>query len=286
MAGEKFTLKDEEVFVKFIKKQKGNIVNENHILYGGFSEFGTITYYPRQLKNGHYMNVLTDVEKEGLEIIMGLPKNALSIYNKKDNYWDTIKVEMKKEGKYLNLGNPEEFIQFKILESYNDQVAPSLKEYNRQRKATYKFVIIRGDEESKFYNQKVDIKKEAFKALGKLEDSLEAMTDFLLMYGTPLAKDSSPEFIKSEINRRADENPKKFLQVVNDPNYKVKVLLSKAVRNKIVRLSGGQYHTSDGLIISFPNETPTLSNAINFLESNEGHELRVRLEGELDELNK
>lgn len=283
MAGKKvFTLPDEEVFVKFIKRQRGSIINQNHILYGGMLENSYKEYPVKQLKNGKFANVLTDEEKEGLENIMGLEPNALSIYNKKDNYWNNIKVKLTKEGVHFNLKDPEDYIKVKILESYDDQIAPSVKELNRQQKATYLFVIVRGDEESVVYNAKIDIKKEAFKALGKIEDSKEAMEDFLMMFGTPVSKDSSLDWIRSQVNTKADENPKKFLEILADPDYKMKVLLKKAVKQGILTYSGGQYVTvGDNLNVSHKNEVPNLGNALVFLQSPEGQDMRLRIESEL-----
>jgi len=279
MAGKDFfKLPKEKVFVKFIKRQKGNITNERHVAYGGLLEDSAITLAPKQLDNGNFANVLSNEEKIGLEDLMDMESNSLSIYKKVDNYWRNIQIRLNKEGVEFDLSKPEDFIKVRILESYTNLVASNLKEYNTKNKATYKFVIVREDEESKIFNATVNIKKEAYKWLGKIEDSKKAMEDFLLLCGMKVSENSSLDWIKSEVGKKVEQEPKKFLSILNDPNYHIKLLLNKSVTAGVVKVSGGRYQTMDGINLSHANEEPTLTNAIIYLNSSDGQEMRINLD--------
>lgn len=58
---------------------------------------------------------------------MGLPYNALSIYKKEDNYWDNYQVRLGKGETPLNLSNPNDYINYKVLLANRDFIAPSLE---------------------------------------------------------------------------------------------------------------------------------------------------------------
>jgi len=279
-----FTLPEGIVTIKFIKRQRGQIVNERHIAYGGLLDGSGITLTCKQLEKGQFANVLTKVEKEGLEKLLGLGSDGLSIYKKVDNYWAQLSITLTKEDLQLNLQDPHEYIKVKALTAYSDLIAGSLSEYNKNPLLTQKFVIVWPNEESITFNKTVDVQMEAFKQFGKIEDSEDAMKDVLLMYGVRVAGDSSKEWIKSQIGKRVTKNPKDFLSILNDPYYKLKVLLKKAVASNVVKVNGGLYQTLDGLNISSPNISPTLNNALEFLSTNDGQDMRIRLEAEIENI--
>jgi len=284
MAGMKFELPEDKVLVKFVKRPHGNITDPNHVAYGGLLEDSIVSLPAKQLENGKYANVLSKEEKEGLELLMGLEPNDLSVYKKINNYWDGISIKLSKEDFYLEPNNPEEFIKLRILESYTDKIAKNLTEYNNKKKATYRWVLVRHDEESKNFNKVLDSKKEMYKAVGKIEDNKEAMLDYLRMSGIRVPEDSSLDFLKSEVGKRAENNPKLFLDTLNDKDYKLKLLLSKSVTAKTIILSGGLYQTAEGVNICHSNRQPNLAEALSYLSSGEGQDLRVGLEYSLEKI--
>jgi hypothetical protein len=88
------------------------VQNPKHILYGGMAETATRSFVVPKLSSGLFRNVLTDNEKSFLEQVMGLEYNALSIYKKKDNFWDDSnpngigRVTLHKQDNYLDLSVP------------------------------------------------------------------------------------------------------------------------------------------------------------------------------------
>lgn len=162
-------LRKERVIVRFVPRPSYMVQNPKHILYGGLAENATITFVVPRLSTGIYKNVLTDSEKSYLEHVMGLEFNALSIYRKRDNFWDDSndsgigRVTLHKQDNYLDLSNPEDYIKYKILLANKDYIAGSLQELEDHPKATYKFVIISEEAESKMASNKMSITMQCYK---------------------------------------------------------------------------------------------------------------------------
>jgi hypothetical protein len=276
MAGE-FKLPNETIEIKYIKKQKGLITDPRHIAYGGLLEGAYITLPPKKLRNGQFANVLTNEEKTVLENMLGFEPNSqgLSIYKKEDNYWNGLKIRIGKEGLFLQLNEPVEYIRFKVLESYDDLVASHISKV--EEKQTYRFVIIRKDDEAKQALKKVDIVKEAYKQFGKLEDNKEAMINFLRVTGLKVDEGISLDWLNAEVSKMLTEDPKKFVTILKDTSYSTRVLLYKAIAKGEVIKKGQQYLSKDGELLAEPNQLATIDNVISYLESNVNQEYRLLL---------
>lgn len=142
-------LRNERIIVRHVPKETGIVRDPKHILYGGMAENAVRWFTVPRLSSGAYVNVLTNSEKTFLEEVMGLEYNALSVYNKIDNYWDNIHVRLNKQDNFLNLADPEDYIKYKILLANKDHIAPSLQHLQDHPKATYQFVIIQEGEETR-----------------------------------------------------------------------------------------------------------------------------------------
>ena len=117
-----FSLPEETVTVKFIKKSKNGITDKNHVAFGGLLNKAAFTLPARKLDRGHYTNVISKEEKVYLESLMNLEENALSVYRKEDNFWDTISIRLDKDDQKFNLSDPMDFIKIRVLESYDDLI--------------------------------------------------------------------------------------------------------------------------------------------------------------------
>ena len=281
-----FNLPDEKVVVRFIQRSKNGITDKNHVAFGGMLNKASVTLPARKLDRGHYTNVISKEEKVYLEGLMNLEENALSVYRKEDNFWDTISIRLDKEDQRFNLNDPMDFIKIRVLESYTNLVASSLTEYETKKKATYRWIIVRENEEHKKLSKSIDVKKNAYIAYGKMEDSQGALEDMLRLYGISPAPDSSIEFLRGVLGERLEEDPRKFLELRNDKDYAIKVLLLKGVSTGAVLVSGGMYKTDEGVSISLQNVAPTIHNAIAYLNSPEGQEVRLYIEAKVGKIKK
>jgi len=278
MAGEKeqkFELPNDTVEIRYIKKQTGTIVDPKHIAYGGLLEDKGKAYRRKMLENGNFANLFTKEEKDYLEKVLGLPDNNLSVYNKVDNYLDKVKITIKKEGIFLNLNDPEDYIKYKMILAYDDSIAPNISAINE--KATYKFVVVRKNDEAKLSLKKLDATKEAYKLYGKIEDDREQMIDFLMINNIKVAEDTTAEWLSAEVGKLLVNSPAKFVEILKDPSYKTRVLLGKALQKGEVTKRSNGYYSKDGSALAEPNQTPSLQSAIDYIENNINQEYKLLL---------
>lgn len=125
------------------------ITNPKHVLYGGMAENAVRVFGVPKLSSGSYVNVLTNQEKTCIEEALGLEVNALSIYKKQDNFWDNFNVRLTKQDTVLNLSRPEDYLKYKVLLANKNIIASSIQELEDHPKASYQFVIINEQDETK-----------------------------------------------------------------------------------------------------------------------------------------
>jgi hypothetical protein len=266
------------------------VQNPKHILYGGMAETAVRNFVvPRLASTGMYKNVLTDNEKEFLEQAMGLEPNALSIYKKKDNFWDDSnpvgigRVTLHKQDNYLDLSIPEDYIRYKILLSNKDQIASSLRELEDHPKATYQFVIISENAETQMNLSRMDATKRCYMEYGKIEDKADVLKTVIeTITGKPLAANTKLDFLQNRAWELIEEDPRIFLSVVQDPLLSTKVLIYKCIDAGLISKKVNYlYLRSDNTPLCEGGEEPVLSVAARYLNSPKRQELKLSLEAKL-----
>lgn len=268
-----FTLPDEKVTIKFIKRNKGlaSNVGSDHVISGGMIEGATRKFCVPLLRNGGLKNVLTNEEKEFFEEGHFRGVN-LSIYS---DFWKTQFVALEKLDTILDLSVPEDYIKYKILLAWDTVIAPSLQQYKTENKGTYQFYITKSGEELKDRSKKLDLIKTAWKVYYKLEDNKDALVSIIyLMTGKKLSDNSTMEFINTEVETLVDTRTKDFLALVEDPNFETKTLIALAENVGIILKKNGKYETVDGLTLAKQGEIASLQNAVSYLIDPKNHEVR------------
>lgn len=278
-------LRNERIIVKHLPKETGMVTNPKHILYGGMAENAVRWFTVPRLSSGAYVNVLTNAEKAYLEEIMGLEYNALSIYNKVDNFWDNFMVRLTKQDNYLNLADPEDYIKYKVLLANKDYIAPSIQEAEDHPKATYQFVIVHENEESKASRKKLTATMQAYMEFGKIQEDADTLRTIIeTIDGRPVAKTSKIEFLQDKVGKLIQADSKLFVRVVTDPMLSTKVLIKRAVEEGLISNRGGMYYLkADGTPLCGDNEEPTLNFAAKYLNMPKHQELKFSLEAKLKE---
>lgn len=282
-------LRKERVIIRHIARPSNMVQNPKHVLYGGMAENAIRVFVVPKLTSGRYVNVLTDDEKEFLEDIMGLEKNALSIYKRDHNFWDDSnpdgisRVILKKQDNYLDLSSPEDYIRYKILLANKDFIAPSLKALEDYNKATYQFVIIGEDDETKSAKTAMSNTMMCYKEYGKIEEERDTLALIIeILDGRPVAPTSKLEFLQTKINDLIQANPKKFLKVVTDKLLSTKVLIKKSIAAGTITKRGDYlYLRSDGKPLCEDNEEPTMNVAAMYLNNPKHQSIKLALETEL-----
>ncbi len=279
-------LKKERIYVRFVPKSSGFADNNpHHVLFGGLADGATVSLCVPVLRStGAYKNVLTNDEKDYLEEALGLDYNALSVYKKENNYWDNYTVTITKEGMYLDLSDPEDYIRYKVLLANSDIVAPSVQERIERPKATYRFEIVRNSEETTLENAKMDATMASYKEFGKIESDVDTMRVLVeLLESRPYAANTKAEFLRSRINVLIQSDPKTFLNAITDPLLHTKMIIRRATElGKITKRGDYYYLKSDGSPLCEPGQDPTLSIAAHYLNLAAHQDIKFLLESEVD----
>ncbi len=278
-------LRNERIIVKHVPKETGIVRDPKHILYGGMADGAVRWLTVPKLTSGMYVNVLTNAEKAYLEEVMGLEYNALSIYQKTDNFWDNYQVRLTKQDNILDLSNPDDYIKYKVLLANKDLIAPSLQELEDRPKATYQFVIIRENEVSQSSKKRLSATMQAYMEFGKIQDNADMLRTVIeTIDGRPTSKNSKIEFLQEKVGKLIQADAKLFVRVVTDPLLSTKVLIKKAVEGGLISNRGGMlYIKADGSPLCGDNEEPTLNIAAKYLNMPKHQDLKFSLEAKLKE---
>lgn len=276
-------LRNERVIVKHVPKETGIVRDPKHILYGGMAEGAVRWLTVPRLTSGMYVNVLTNAEKACLEEVMGLEYNALSIYNKVDNFWDNYQVRLTKQDNFLNLADPDDYIKYKVLLANKDLIAPSLQDLEDHPKATYQFVIIHENEESQASKKKMNATMQAYMEFGKIQENADILRTIIeTIDGRPTSKNSKIEFLQEKVGKLIQADSRLFVRVATDPLLSTKVLIKKAIEGGLISNRGGMlYLKADGTPLCEDNEEPTLNIAAKYLNMPKHQELKFAIEAKL-----
>lgn len=276
-------LRNERVIIKHVPKETGIVRDPKHILYGGMAENAVRWLTVPILSSGVYVNVLTNSEKNYLEEVMGLEYNALSIYNKENNFWNNFFVRLTKQDNILDLSNPEDYIKYKVLLANKDIIAPSLQELEDHPKATYQFVVIHENDESKASKKKINATMQAYMEFGKIQNNIDILRTIIeTIDGRPTSKNSKIEFLQDKVNNLIQADAKLFVKVATDPLLSTKVLIKKAIEAGLISNRGGMlYLKSDGSPLCGDNEEPTMSYAAKFLNLPKNQDIKFSLEAKV-----
>ena len=276
-------LRKEKVIVRYVPKENDNITDRKHVAFGGMMDNAVKGFTVPMLSNGTYRNVLTDNEKSYLEDLLGLEINALSVYNKKDNYWENYLIRLTKQDTILDLSDPEDYIKYKVLLANKDTIAPSMKTLREARKATYEYVIMEPNEEFSDSRNRVNNTMKCFEEFGAVKDNFDVLRCVIeTIDGRPVANNTKIEFLQGKATDLISANPKLFLDTITDPLLNTKIVIKKAVEAGLISKRGEYYYfREDGSPMCGPNEDPTFTVAAKYLSLPQNQELKFSIEAKL-----
>lgn len=291
----KSCLRNERIIVRKLPKRTNLVQDSNHIMGDGMHEGAFYTYcVPKMQKSNNFVNVLTDDEKNYLEYIMGLPKNALSIYKtpKEENFWSDANpngfgsVTLRKRDNIFDLNKPTDYIAVKILLANKDKICSSMEEWSARPKETYEFVIIREGQESKMSKNNTESTIKAVMKLGKIaedKDILKLVVE--TMMGKKYSEQTSIEWLQTtalDLIKNTPKNARMFLNILEDESLDSKVLIRKAIAKGIVADRGGYLYIKDGNVpMCSDGEEPTLKMAAKWLAKPANQERLFKLQAQL-----
>lgn len=284
-------LKNKRVNVRFIPKQKGNITNPKHVLYGGMHDGAKKTYVVPKLRSGTFVNILTNEEKEYLEQTMGLEDGTLSVHKRENNFWSTANtkgisgVTLTKGDNILDLSSPEDYIKYKICLAWKDVIAPSVQYMEDHPRPTYQFVIIDEEENVDTNVIKMNNTMKCYKEYGKVETNKPVLRCIIeTLTGKPVASNSKLEWMQVKANELIQADSKMFLKVITDPELETKVLIKECVEHGIIANRDGHYYLrEDNSPLCDNGEESTLNMAARYLTAPKRQELLFSLQAKLKE---
>lgn len=280
-------LRNEKVIVRYLPRETGLVSNPKHIFYGGMAENAIRMFtVPILESTGAFVNILTNTEKAFLEEMMGLENNALSIYQRENNFWTNYTVRLTKSDTYLDLSNPEDYIKYKVLIANKDFIAASLADLQEKPRATYQFVIISENDETKEANKQLNASMEAYMLLGKHQEE-KALLKYVAetIDGRPISDKADLSFITGAIQKIIQTNPKTFISLVKDPLLQTKVMIQQSIEAGLIRKRGDfLYLSADNSPLCGVSEDPTLNTAAKFLNTPKNQEIKFTLEAKLKTL--
>ena len=274
-------LENKIVSVKFIPKENNGVKDPKHVLYGGMLNGAEVSIPAPTMDNGKMKNLLTDVEKKGLEHL--LDEVNLSIYG---NFWKEgggayemgiLPVMLGKDEIRLDLSSPYDYIKYKIL-MVSPIVANSLDEI--KHRATNRFVLTSASEELAKTIEKGGYKVNAYKYFVKYEGDKNVLRYTLRGLGRNTNRSHGLDFLQAEMHKELEKNPSLVCSLMGDEYLKTKVLIESCFEYGAVNRVDKQYYTLDGEKIS-GGEPPYLDVAAQYLASNLGQEMRLALEARL-----
>lgn len=280
-------LRNERVILRFVPSPNAMVQGKGHVLSGGMADNATRSFVVPRLSSGNYKNVLTNNEKAFLEKVMGLEEDTLSIYRRRDNFWDDSnpngigKVTLRKQDNYFDLSIPEDYIKWKVLLANTNFICPSLQELRDRPKATYQYVVISENAEAQMSLDKNETKMECYVEYGAIRNDIDRLRIILeLLTGRPIASTSNLPFIQGKVMEYIDSDPRKFLSIIKDELLSAKILIKKSVEAGILTMRNDLYYY-EGTPMCEANEDSTLNNAAKYISNVKRQELKYSLEAKL-----
>jgi len=280
------TLREQKYTVRPIRRKGGWVPSDHDSAFmNDGSKYGVVV----PVKSGNVLmdpltvvdKEFTDQDREALVGELGLPDlNSLNCHVQK-NYWRGNTVFLDRNGLHLDLSKTDEFVQFLILRSDVDNIAPNWA--NRFQKGTYKFALCEEGEELVNDVSDLEDKKNAYIYIGKIDKSVDKMMDFLYVYYLTAIdakrppKTASVDWLKKEIGRIIEDDLKVYLQILDDDDYLVKLLIQRSVEAGAL-IKKKHYFSLPG------SDSPigVLEDTILFLEDSKNQEVRMKLKAQID----
>jgi len=203
------------------------------------------TCLPVDSRRKQLVQILTRDEQAFFEKELFLNAGDLSIYKKKDNFWHTFRIKLNKDGLPLDLADPIDNLKWRVL-IVEPRCAPSWEQ--RYASGAYTFAIKDEEIETEVKVAKANKRKDAYKFLGKIENSREKMRNVLRVYGSDPGKSVKTKVLYTKIDEliEDDKTLDRLLTVINDPHFGMRIFLEDAVRCGAIEKKETRYYLPGG----------------------------------------
>ena len=280
-----FTIREEVVIVKPVKRKTGLIESTDHAAAHLFGE-AEMALVLTPNKNGVLKNPFLGKtaeakaeEKKWLETSLGVNLNYQLRMEDDDNYLATYEVKLGNTDLPLDLSSPADYLKYIILLQNRVRVAP---EKTKVRKSQMWKIVSEShveDEKARSTADNVSL----WIAVGDLMSSKSKMTNFLKVMGHKVSMETKEEFMVGKLRDLADNQSAKFMKVYNDKdNYEMKLLLANAVAYEIIKKDGNKYMTEAGAHLWEVGDVPSISATMDYLNDPENQETLTTIKARVE----
>ncbi len=259
---------------KYIPRRIHGITNKNHVLYDGKLDSAIDKFSVLRDTSGRFVLNLTEDEKEFIKQGLGLSDADLNVHNGNNEYLRNFKVEMPKHGIHLDVSRPYDLLVDKVLQAYNNIIAPNSKDI--KKKASYRYVRVSQSDEVQMSIEEFDTKKKAYKILGTLETSREKMLIYLANTSMRVSPSIDNLELRKLVNESADRNLNNFIRIVEDPLFVEKGIIRLGSILNVIDVKSGLYYY-ENLPLAFEGQIANLNNAAAYIKDKEQANLKLTL---------
>lgn len=197
---------------------------------------------PNNAQTGQMVNPLTAEEQAGLEKILAKNEGDLSIYKpRKENFWSLYEVVVNKDGLTLNLSDPDQYIQYKVLMANKELVADSFE--NRHSVPSAKWMLVDQDFQIKSEAKEADLMQSVWMEFGAIKNDDNKLRNVLKIYSNKqVPKNAKRDFLITEVKKVIEENPNRFIEVITDEYFTMRCFVEDAIEvGAIVKTGRNKY---------------------------------------------
>lgn len=195
---------------------------------------------PIDARTNRFKDILSEEERNYLEATLG---RSLSIYDREDNYWETKQVILGKETIELDLSDPVQYIEWKILLANTLEICPDKRKL--RAKLTYKYYMEDLEAEAHIQAEEADVEEAAWELFGDIKRDRQKMMNFLRVTGRRIDEHVSDAFLVTEIKNKylksTFENIQYFYNTLNSPDFDLEVMIQKALSHGVIVKDRNRY---------------------------------------------
>lgn len=219
-------------------------------------------------KTGSYKTGLTIEEEAEFEKELNLPKGTLNRRNAQ--FWGSLPVRLfKDKPTYIQIVSLMDEIKLRTLLA-RDTIANNELEKNKNPFAEFYIE----DLEAKAAVEEIAIDHQ-FTAI----EAFSGMTSderrgYLKLYGRKGVDQLSDRIVKTELYKEINSNPKKFMDLVNNPDIAVRISIEDMLEKGLLKKKGNYYNFQEEVIGS------TIDSVIAFFKDPRNQSLKITIEAE------
>ncbi len=232
---------------------------------GNLSRIPSSTYtIVAKLTRVGYETGLTPAEEKKLEKELGLEANTLS---KRSPYWKAYAFKIPGDSSVtLDLSEAQSYLDYRLCLACTE-VADSEEDINT---LTHDFFI--ADDEKKANKELVRIKQHDNAIIAYTKMSVKDMRDVLKLLGYKTAN-MSETYVQTALRSEIDENPTKFNNIVEDPDFQEKVFIKDLEYYKILSKDGTKYYFGEvNNVIG-----NSIEDAVEYLNDKANNQIKIQL---------